>query len=177
MSRSQVDVVIALSLITLAVVLRLLPHPANFAPVAAVAIFGGAVLPRRYAVMTPLAAMVVSDWFIGFHRLIPVTWGCYALIALASSVWLKKKTILRGVVLTLSGSVFFFVVTNVAVWIWGGLYSHTASGLVVCFTLAIPFFRNTLASDIFYTASLFGLYALATRISYRTFKLTGTMEQ
>lgn len=154
---------IALALITLGVVLRVLPHPANFAPVAALALFGGAVLPRRYAVLVPLGAMVISDTLIGWYSLMPVTWGCYVLIALASRAWLRGRGLGRGVALTAGASVFFFVVTNFAVWVGGGLYPHTMAGLERCFVLALPFFRNTALSDIVYTASLFGLYALATR--------------
>src|SRR4051812_23161113 len=92
----KLNIAIVFYLILLVVTLRLLPHPANFAPVAAVAIFGGAILPRKLAVWVPLAAMVVSDLIIGLHSLILLTWGCYALIALASSYWLRKLTLIRG---------------------------------------------------------------------------------
>lgn len=161
-NRSYVSLGIAVSLILLAVSLRVLPHPANFAPVAAVAIFGGAMLPRRFAVAVPLAAMMVSDLIIGLHDLIPITWGCYALIALASSLWMKKSSLARGLSLTLGGSVFFFVTTNLGVWWTSGMYAHTLEGFTRCFVLAIPFFRATLLSDLLYTGALFGLYALAT---------------
>lgn len=161
MKRYQVG--IALMLIVLGVTLRLLPHPANFAPVTAIALFGGATLPRRYAVAVPLLAMMVSDTLIGWYSMMPVTWGCYALIALASSAWLRGRGVGRGIVLTASSSVFFFLVTNFAVWVGGGLYPHSLAGLQHCFVMALPFFRNTALSDAIYTASLFSLYVLATR--------------
>ena len=154
---------VALGLITLAVSLRLLPHPANFAPVAAIAIFGGSVLPRKVAVWVPLAAMIISDTIIGFYSMMPVTWACYMLIALASSIWLRKPNLLRGVVLTISSSLFFFVATNFMVWLTSGIYARTWNGFVGCYVMALPFFRNTAASDILYTAVLFSLFALATR--------------
>jgi hypothetical protein len=157
------QIAITLVLITLAVVMRLLPHPANFAPVTAIALFGGATLPRRYAVLAPLLAMMISDTLIGWYSLMPVTWGCYALIALASSIWLRGHSIGRGISLTAGSSVFFFLVTNFAVWVGGGLYVHNLAGLERCFVMALPFFRNTALSDMLYTASLFGLYTLATR--------------
>lgn len=165
--QSILNAAIALCLIAFAVTLRILPHPANFAPVAAVAIFGGAVLPRRLAVWTPVAAMMISDLIIGLHNLIPVTWGCYALIALASSYWLRKPSFKRGLALTLSGSLFFFFATNFAVWVWSGMYEHTWNGLARCFTLALPFFRGTAFGDLAYTAALFGSYYLAVRIGSR----------
>jgi len=163
-NKSYLSLGVAFGLISLAVLLRVLPHPANFAPIAAVAIFGGSVLPRRLAVVTPLLAMIISDWFIGFHDLILVTWGCYALIALASSFWLQKRTVARTVALTFGGSLLFFFVTNFAVWAQGRLYQRSLNGLIQCFTLALPFFRNTALGDIFFTVALFGLYGLASRI-------------
>ena len=173
MSKNKhLNLAVAICLIAIAVSLRLLPHPANFAPVAAVAIFGGAVLPRRLAIWTPVVAMMVSDLFIGLHNLILVTWGCYALIALCSSVWLRKPSLKRGLSLTLGSSLFFFTVTNFAVWVWSGMYNHTLIGLSQCFTMAIPFFRNTALSDLIYTGALFGSYGLATYYSRRVLNLT-----
>ena len=155
----------ALALIGFAVALRLVPHPANFAPVAAIALFGGAVLPRRIALWVPLAAMLVSDLFIGFYTIMPVTWGCYLLIALASSLWLREPTVARGAGFAVVASLLFFVVTNFAVWGWSGMYAHDWRGLVHCYVLALPFLRNTAFSDIAYTALLFGMYQAARSIA------------
>lgn len=154
--------IIALTLIAIGISLRILPHPANFAPITAISIFGGSILPRRMAIWVPLAAMMISDSIIGFYNIMPVIWACYFLIALASSKWLRPAKLSRGVILTVSSSLFFFIVTNFAVWLWGGMYIHSWQGLASCYTLALPFFRNTALSDAFYTAAFFGLYALAT---------------
>lgn len=170
MIKNRLNILIASVLIGLAVTLRVLPHPANFAPVAAVAIFGGAILPRRFAVWTPVAAMIVSDLVIGLHNLILITWGCYALIALASSHWLRKPSFLRGLGLTISGSLFFFFVTNFAVWLWSGMYERTLAGLAQCFQMALPFFRGTFLGDLVYTGALFGIYVLVTAYSRRALK-------
>lgn len=171
MTKQTNQLLIALSLIIFAVWLRLLPHPANFAPVAAAAIFGGAILPRKFAVWVPLTAMAVSDMFIGLHPLIPVTWGCYLLIALAASRWLSQPTFLGGAGLTFGASIFFFAATNFAVWLQTNMYAHTLSGLAQCYTMALPFFRNTVASDLIYTGALFAIYALITHLSGTLFKL------
>jgi len=167
MKAERLQVAIALSLIAVAVSLRLLPHPANFAPVAAVAIFGGAILPRRMALWVPLGAMIISDMFIGFYSMMPVTWGCYVLIALASSYWLRKPSVAKGAALTLTSSLFFFAVTNFAVWVSSGMYAHTWNGLVRCYVMALPFFRATLASDMAYTLALFVAFAYM-RVAIRT---------
>ena len=161
MKTERLHVIIAVVLIAAGVGLRLLPHPANFAPIAAIAIFGGAVLPRKMAVWVPLGAMMASDLFLGLHDTILATWGCYALIALASSYWLRKPNLLRGVAMTLGSSVLFFVITNFAVWVVSGMYAHTWAGLTQCYYMALPFFRGTVTSDVIYTAVLFGAYALA----------------
>jgi len=165
MKRFRTETLIVLCLIALGVSLRVIPHPDNFAPMAAIAIFGGALLPKRLALLAPLGAMIISDAFIGFHSLIVVTWGCYALIALASQLWLKKPNLLRMATITLGSSLFFFVVTNFAVWLTSEMYSLNMSGLERCFILALPFFRNTLLSDLIYTSSLFGLYYLALQLA------------
>ena len=116
--------------------------------------------------------MMASDLVIGLHNLIPLTWGCYALIALASSYWLRRPSLGRGVAITLGGSTLFFVVTNFGVWVWSGMYAHTWSGFFLCYNLAIPFFRNTLLSDAVYTAALFTVYALAVNMSHRFLRPT-----
>jgi hypothetical protein len=152
------SLLIAICLILIAASFRILPHPANFAPVAAIAIFGGVILPRKLALWVPLSAMIISDLVIGLHPLIFLTWGCYMLIALASSTWLRKSNLLKGLSITLGGSVFFFIVTNFGVWAESGMYAHTWNGLMECYYMALPFFRNTVMSDLIYTAALFGIY-------------------
>jgi hypothetical protein len=167
------ELMIALALIAVGVSLRILPHPANFAPITAIAIFGGAVLPRKFAVWVPVGAMMISDAVIGFYSMMPVTWACYALIALASSLWLSGRLrFIRAAVLTLSASIFFFVVTNFAVWLTSGMYTHTVQGFWQCYIMALPFFRNTVLSDACYTAALFMAYALA---RCGTLKVSGRM--
>lgn len=167
-TRSYLNIGITLCLVVLAASLRILPHPDNFAPVMAVAIFGGAFLPRRWAMVVPLLVMMVSDAIIGWHDLVPVTWGLYAAIALASNLLLYRPAFARTALLTLGSSLVFFVVTNLAVWATSGMYAHTWTGLGQCFTLALPFFRNSLMGDLFYTGVLFGAYALAVRITMNT---------
>lgn len=163
MNRTHVNVGIALCLVALAATLRVLPHLDNFAPITVVAIFGGALLPRRLGVLVPLAAMVLTDMVIGMHDLILVTWGSYVLIAFGSGIALKRLSFGKVLAVALSGSVFFFVTTNFAVWLTSGMYAHTLAGLSQCFALAVPFFRSSLMSDIAYSSVLFGLYGLALR--------------
>lgn len=160
-SDNTTSIVIASILIAFAVFSRLMPHPANFAPIAAVALFGGALLPRRLAISLPLIAMIISDLVIGLHPTIYATWGSFAIIALVSSMKFKTVNMTNILTSSLAASVFFFVVTNFAVWIEGRLYAPTFAGLVNCYYNALPFFRNTLLGDLVFTSSLFGIFALS----------------
>ena len=164
-------IVLAVCLIAVGVTMRIVPHPPNFAPITAISIFGGSVLPKKLALWIPLIAMMVSDYFIGFYSLMPLIWACYLVIALASSHFLRPPSFVKTALLTLSSSVFFYIVTNFGVWLTGGMYAHSWAGLANCYILAIPFFRNTLLSDIVYTAALFGIYLLATQPQVYTSKV------
>lgn len=162
MPKLSTHILTASLLIILGVVARLLPHPANFAPIGAVALFGGMYLTRRYAMILPLIAMFISDIFIGFY-----TWqimaSVYISFALTSLIglWVRKNkklsTIIGGTVL---GAVLFFLITNFAVWAFGAMYAHNLAGLTQSYVMAIPFFRNSLLGDLFYVGLLVGTYEL-----------------
>jgi len=150
----------AFVLITLGIAARFLPHPANFAPIGAIAIFSGLYLPRKWAIVLPLAAMFFSDLFIGFYNL-PIMFSVYGSLAMMGVIglWIRKNkklsTVLGGTIL---GSVIFYLLTNGAVWAFGSLYPPTAAGLLQSYYMAIPFFRNSLLGDLFYTGVLVGAY-------------------
>jgi hypothetical protein len=139
---------------------RILPHPANFTPIAAMALAGSVYLDKRFALVVPLAALIISDIFIGFHDTIIFVYGSFLIIGLVG-LWLKshKKPFLIFAA-TLLSSILFFMITNLGVWITGGglSYPKTLEGLIECYTMAIPFFRNTIAGDLIYTTILFGLF-------------------
>ncbi len=152
---------ILLAVILAAAASRLLPHPPNFTPIGAIALFSGAHFrDRGYSFVLPLAAMFLSDLVIGLHPLIPVVYGSFALIV-TIGFWLRS----RKHVLTISGAAFassllFFLGTNFSVWALGSLYPKTVAGLLAAYVAAIPFFQNTVAGDLFYTAILFAGFAL-----------------
>lgn len=137
---------------------RLLPHPANFAPITAIALFAALYLPRKFALAVPVIAMFISDLFIGFYSW-PIMLSVYISFALMSLIGLlvkknkKFSTILGG---TLIGSVLFFFITNFAVWAFGTMYVHNFSGLLDSYIAAIPFFRNSLLGDLFYCGIMVG---------------------
>ena len=148
---------------------RLLPHPNNFVPVVAMALVSGMYFNKMFAFIIPLAAMVLSDLVIGFHATIPFVYGSM-LVSTVIGVWLhshKKAGFIVGG--TLLSSLIFFVVTNFGVWLTGGgwFYPKTWSGLLECYTLAIPFFQNSLAGDIVYTGVFVGVFEAVEYLLHR----------
>ncbi len=141
---------------------RLIPHPPNFSPIAALALFGGASIERTWlAFMLPLAAMFSSDVLLGVGLLTPVIYGCFALIV-CLGFWVRRRPGPSRIALAaIAGAFLFFVVTNFGVWLLGAFYPKTQAGLAACFIAAIPFFWNTLTSDLFYAIILFGALSVA----------------
>jgi hypothetical protein len=156
---------LALAIIALAAALRIAPHPWNFTPVGAMALFSGAIIrDRRIAFFFPLLALFIGDMFIGFHKLMPVVYASFV-VSEAIGFWLRdRRTLGRISAATLFGAVQFFLVTNFAVWAFGLSYPRSTAGLVACYVAGIPFFWNTLAGDAVYAGLLFGGFALAERL-------------
>ena len=144
---------------------RLLPHPPNFTPIAAMALFCGANCSNKFsAFLIPLLAMLLSDFFLGFHNtLIPVYLSLGLIVLIGSGTLRKNNNLSSLFVASVSSSVLFFIVTNLAVWLIGDLYAKNISGLTECFLLAIPFFKNTIFGDLFFSGVLFGSFYLAQR--------------
>lgn len=141
---------------------RLLPHAPNFTPIAAIALFGGMYMDKGKAVLFTLLAMLISDVFIGFYSL-PMMISVYGsfLIAIFIGVYLKKHKSTGNIILaSLFSSIIFFLITNFAVWVFGGLYPKNIHGLISSYYFAIPFFRNTLGGDLFYSGIFFGGYEI-----------------
>jgi hypothetical protein len=148
-----------------AVLIRFLPHPANVAPIAAMALFGGAYLNKKNAVFLPLIIMFISDLFLGFHKTMPFVYGSF-LLASIIGIGLKNKVKAKNVLgASLLSSLIFYVITNFGVWLTSGMYQMTFLGLVKCYVLAIPFFRNTVFGDLFYTVMMFGGYEVMVRLN------------
>jgi len=157
-------------LILLAAASRLLPHPPNFAPVAAIGLFAGALLDRRAAWAVPLVALLASDLVLGFYHPMSMLWNYLAFAAcllLGSALLGTRRNLPRLAGASLTSAVVFFALSNFGMWA-SGYYPRTVAGLVECYAAALPFFRNTLASDVFYTALLFGGHALLSRWVRRT---------
>lgn len=154
---------VAIGIILLAAASRLLPHPPNVTPLTAIALLGGASLSPAHAFLLPLAALALSDLFIGFHPTVPFV---YASFLATAALGLRLKTDRaagRIAAACLASSMLFFAVTNFGVWLVSDLYPRNFAGLAACYGAALPFFRNSLLGDFAFTALLFGLERLSRR--------------
>ncbi|NTW32931.1 MAG: hypothetical protein HGB12_09935 [Bacteroidetes bacterium] len=154
--------------------LRLIHLPYNFAPIGAMALFGGAYFGKRWqSFLVPLAALFISDMvlnfvfynqFILFHEMALWVYGAFALNVIIGSTLIKKVKVSSVATASIAAAILFFFITNFAVWAMPGIihiYPATPAGLVACYVAAIPFFWGTLASNIFYSALLFGVFEFA----------------
>src|SRR5437870_5337250 len=150
------------TLILAAAASRLIPHPPNFTPIAAIALFGGAQFSsKRAAFLVPLAGLFFSDLMFGFYAITPVVYGSFAL-TVCLGFWVRRRYSVRRIAFAaVASAVLFFALTNFGVWAIDNLYPKTTAGLVDCYVAAIPFFRNMLLGDLLYSALLFGTLAFA----------------
>jgi hypothetical protein len=166
MTANHSRIVALLCAILVAAALRLVPHPPNFTPIGAMALFSGAYLGRRgFAFVAPLGAMLLSDIVLGFYSGMWITYLAVALIVLVGWVALSRVSVLRLGLAAVASSVLFFLVSNFGTWALSGMYPHTLAGLSGCYLAAIPFFQNTIAGDLFYVALLFGGFRVAELIA------------
>lgn len=152
------------AIVLVAAASRLLPHPANVAPITALALFAGAHFERRWlAFAVPLSAMFLSDIFIGFYDQMWVTYIAFSAVVCIGFALRGRVRALPVVGAALGSSVLFFLVTNFSLWLPYDLYPKTAEGIVAGYVAALPFFAHTLLGDLFYTVLLFGGFAVAER--------------
>ena len=178
------------ALIALAAALRLAPHPWNFTPVGAIALFAGAMVrDRRLAFLFPLLVMFATDAIIGFNKLSPLVYSSFLLSVLIGRVLVgehfrapqrakresepdadplvQKYAFPRIGGATLLGALQFFIITNFGVWAFLNSYPRNGAGLLACYIAGVPLFWNTLAGDAIYATLLFGGFFLAERFAAR----------
>lgn len=160
---SSIILVVALS--------RLLPHPPNFTPIMAIALFGGTYFRSRLmAIAIPILAMIISDLglsliiteyeFFGWMRLLVYS-NLVVMVLLGARLLKGKVKILNVTGLSVASSLLFFITTNFLVWLASPLYPLNPAGLVACYVAGIPYFYTTLLSTLLYGAIMFGGVELA----------------
>jgi len=164
-----------ISLILILAFARLIPHPPNFTPIIAVAIVSGYFFKNiNLSLLTLLAAMLLSDLFIGLYENMIFVYASLLLITFAFHKISKKINFKNLFIYGFAGSLIFFIVSNFGVWALGGLgvndlpYEKSLTGLVECYILAIPFFGNTFLSTIIFAyPAIFFYKSLTTGASSR----------
>lgn len=172
--KTKYRLVPAACLIIFTALTRLLPHPPNFTPITAIALFGAATISSRWlAFVLPLSALLLSDLMLefstragilsgwlaqgyGFHRGMLVIYGIFALIVCIGLRLRKRRTLSAIALATLGSSLLFYVVANFGVWAIDNMYPHSIAGLLQCYLAAIPFFKWNILGNILYVALLFG---------------------
>ncbi|MFN5308373.1 MAG: DUF6580 family putative transport protein [Candidatus Kapaibacterium sp.] len=168
-----------------AIASRLLPHPPNMTAVMAVALFAGArITNTKLAMALPLLIMILSDIFLGFHSSQLVVYGCILAVSVLGLSLRNSTSFTKPLAMSFIGSLFFFLVTNFAVWLGGTMYPMTLEGLFLCYAAALPFyttdsfqfvnssqlvfgsfFANGVIGDLFFTGVLFGMFELSKKFS------------
>lgn len=164
---------------------RLIPHPPNFAPVSAMALFGAAYFSKKHiAIIIPIVAMWFSDLFINnvvygrffdsfvwFYSGFYWTYAAFIIIGFVGFALLKKIKTQSLIIASILASTLFFIISNFGVWFSGTMYPNNFSGLIACYTAAIPFFKNTIMGDFVYCGVLFSVFEFA-QYKIPTLKLT-----
>ena len=137
---------------------RLIPHPPNFTPVISVAIMSGYLFRNIYlSFVVLITSMILADAFIGFYENMLFVYLSLLLIAYIFYKISGKINLKNLFIYGFFGSVIFYLISNFGVWYFGNLYEKNFNGLIECYFLAIPFFKNTVLSTIFFTYITFVL--------------------
>ena len=143
---------------------RVIPHPPNFTPILGMAVFAGAIFDKKiYSFFVPLLAMFLSDLFLGFHSSMFIIYLAICLNVTIGIYFINNIQYSKIIISLLFGSLVFFIVTNFAVWLLSGMYPYTLDGLLACYTMALPFFQNTIISTILYGVGAFFIFELTNK--------------
>ena len=149
-SKIQKNIIILIpALIAFGIIMRLFPHSPNFTPIGAIALWSGLYLPKRYAFIVAIGAMLLSDIFLGFYsfNIMASVYVGWLIMTALGSLSKNKTQAIMGIFI---GSFIFFLITNFSVWMFGSLYPATFDGLISSYLNALPFFRNSLSANLIY---------------------------
>jgi hypothetical protein len=164
--KTHTKILIAIALIAFGVTTRFLPHLWNFTAVTAIALFATNYLGAKWSMPTVVVTMFISDLFLGFYQkeIMLAVYASFLLVALLPKL-LKGNSVFKILGLSISGSLVFFFITNTAVWLFETMYPANFSGLIASYVAGIPFLKNAIIGDMWYTFALFGVYESATYLA------------
>ena len=163
LGEKKIEILIVLVFILIGISLRFFPHPPNFSPITAIALFGGVYFSRKIALIIPIIVLIISDIFIGYYEfsLMASVYGSFLLVV-GLGFWLKKHKKWYNILgCAVFGSLLFFIITNFAVWAFTPWYAKTIAGFIQCYLMASPFLKNTLLGDLVFVPIFFGAYEVA----------------
>ena len=141
-----------IGLIVILALSRLIPHPDNFTPIIAIAIMGSYFFNNiNLSYLVVLFSMLIADFFIGFYGHVLFVYLPLFLIILVFFKLSKKINFKNLFIFGFTGSLIFFIISNFGVWLVSGLYEKNINGLIECYFMAIPFFKNTLMSTLIFS--------------------------
>ncbi len=174
-NKTQTSRIVAVaSIIILAAAMRLIPHWPNFTPIAAIALFGGTMLTKKWmAFIIPIGAMFISDLIIGMHGYMFAVYISFFLTVFLGTRISKNPRFANVLGTSVASSLLFFIITNFAVWLGSPFYAQSFAGLITCYSAGLPFFNdgslgisflmNGLIGDLFFNGIFFGAFYLASR--------------
>lgn len=155
-----------ISLLLIITSTRFIPHPPNLTPITGLALFSGHFSRENNKLLVlPLLVMFFSDLFLGFHSTTTFVYGSFLIISLAGRLLLKKYSLVKLTITSLFSSLVFYLITNFGVWLTSTMYIKNINGLVNCYIMGVPFFRNMVFGDILYTLVFFYGHSLAVYFS------------
>lgn len=166
-NQTKSEFILAAALVAIGIGTRLLfssLHIYNFNAVLATTLFAGAFLRRsKWGYIVPLAVMLVTDAFLGFYdaQQMAVVYLSYTAVLVIGALYAKKPSLLGFIGVSVGGSLAFFLVTNFAFMPFYHQYPHTLAGMIESYTLALPFYKNSLMSDLLFSGILFGGFEAA----------------
>ena len=158
----KVKLVVFTALIVLGIASRLVDHAPNLTPIVGIALFAGSIAPRLGWIV-PVSIFSISNCWLGHYDLVLtlVVYGSFVFPALIGR-W--AKTIFHAVGLSFLSAIFFFIVSNFTVWANSGMYDRSLYGLLDCYVLAIPFFRNSLTGAMLSSFTIFGCALIFSKV-------------
>lgn len=155
------EIFFGFGILILAILSRFLPHPPNFTPILAIALFGGAIFKnKKLALALPLVAVFLSDLVLGLHESMIAVYLCLGLFMYFGTK-INRKSGKQVITYSLISAIIFFFVTNFSVWAFTAMYDKSFTGLLESYSLGLPFFRWTAISSLIYSGALFGVYNLS----------------
>ena len=162
LKEKNLEILFAFVFLLIGISLRFFPHPPNFSPITAIALFGAVYFSRKIAFVLPIIVLIISDFFIGYYQfslMVSVYFSFFLVVMLG--FWLRKNKKWDNIIgCTVFGSLLFFIITNFGVWLFTPWYAKTLVGFIECYAMAIPFFKNTLLGDLIFVPMFFGAYEL-----------------